>query len=234
MLKRANILLGLAILLACVPAFAPRVLAQRGGMGMGMMPPSMNGLWNPVVGSGVAYEQTTKDGAKHVLTMAVISKEDSDGKPGYWMEFQTGDEGKQMISQMLMVKSSDTMSFAKVIVQQPGQPPMLISGAMMGMMAARGGSAPPAPKADVHDGAEVVGTESVTTPAGTFTCEHLRTKDGGNVWITPKLSPWGLVKSASPDGSTMVAIRVITDAKSHITGTPVPIEQMMGGRRGQN
>ncbi len=110
---------------------------------------------------------------------------------------------------------------------------MEISGAMMGMMASRGGGATAALKADVHNGAEVVGTESVTTPAGTFDCEHLRTKEGSDVWIAPKTGPWGLVKSTSKD-SSMVLVKVITDAKSHVVGTPQSMDSMMGGRgRGQ-
>jgi hypothetical protein len=231
MLKRSGIMLAAVVMLAAAP-----LLAQRGGPGMGgMMPPGISGMWNPVVGSGATYLQTGKDGATHTISMAVIGKEDSDGKTGHWMESMTGDESKPLVSQMLMVKGADgSMSYAKIIVQQPGQPPMLIPGAMMGMMAARGGgAATPTPKADVHDGSEVVGTESVTTPAGTFVCEHLRTKDGSNVWISPKVGPWGLVKSVSADGSTMVATKVFADAKSHIVGTPVPIEQMMGRGRSQ-
>ena len=78
-----------------------------------------------------------------------------------------------------------------------------------------------------------MGTESVTTPAGTFTCEHLRTKDGSDVWISAKAGPWGLVKSTSKD-TTMVMVKVIDDAKSHIVGTPQSLDSMMGGRgRGQ-
>lgn len=228
MLKRASTLIVAAILLAAGP-----LLAQRGGMGIGgMMPPAMSGLWNPVVGSGALYEQTSKDGSKRLIMIAVVGKEESSDQTGYWLEFLAGEEGKLGVSQMLMVKGGGDITVAKMIIQQPGQPPMLISGAMMGMMAARGGAAPATPKADIHEGAEVVGTESVTTPAGTFQCEHLRTKDGSNVWISPKAGPWGLVKVASAD-SSMVATKIITDAKSHVVGTPVPIESMMGRGRGQ-
>jgi len=229
MLKRVSMLMIVAALVAGVPS-----LAQRGGMGMGMMPPAMNGLWNPVIGSGATYEMVKKDGKKQLITIAVVGKEDSNGQTGFWFEYLiTGDDGQQTVMQMFMVKDGSQMSVPRMIVQPAGRGPMEISGAMMGMMGSRGGAAPPTPRADVHDGAEVVGTESVTTPAGTFECEHLRTKGGSNVWISPKAGPWSLVKTASAD-SSMTIVKLITDAKSHVVGTPQPIESMMGGRgRGQ-
>jgi hypothetical protein len=232
MLKRAGIVLAAVVVMAAAPLLAPRISAQGRG-GMGMMPPAMSGMWNPVVGTGATYEMTGKDGKKQLLTLAIVSKEDSDGKPGFWMEYlMNTNDGQQTVMQMLMVKDGDSMSIPKMVIQPAGRGPMEISGAMMGMMASRGGMTPPTPKADVHQGAEVVGTESVTTPAGSFDCEHLRTKDG-DVWIAPKTGPWGLVKSNSKD-SSMVLVKVITDAKSHIVGTPQSMDSMMGGRgRGQ-
>jgi hypothetical protein len=96
------------------------------------------------------------------------------------------------------------------------------------------GGAPPAPaKTDFREGGERVGSESVTTPAGTFDCEHWRNKDGsGDVWFSSKVAPWGLVKTTSPNNS-MTLIKVITDAKSHIVGTPQSMDSMMGRGRGQ-
>lgn len=228
MLKRAGILLGTAIMLAAGP-----LMAQRGGMSMGITPPAMNGLWNPVVGNGATYEMVGKDGKKQLITMSIVGKEDSDGKTGYWMEYLVnGDDGQQSVMQMFMVKDGATMSVPKMIIQGGGRGPMLISGQMMGMMAARGGAAIPSPKADVREGAESVGAESVTTPAGKFDSMHFRTKDGADAWIAPNVGPWGLVKSTSTNAS-MTLVKVFTDAKSHVVGTPVPIEQMMGRGRGQ-
>ena len=228
MLKRAGILLGVVVMLAAVPLFA-----QRGGMGMGMMPPEMSGLWNPVVGSGATYEMVGKDGKHQTLSIAIVGKEDFEGKSGYWLEFLiNGDDGQQTVMQRLMVKDGATMSVPKMIFQGGGRGPMLISGQMMGMMAARGGAAPPTPRADVREGAESVGAESVTTAAGKFDTMHFKTKEGSNVWISPNAGPWGIVKSTSPDTS-ITLMKVVTDAKSHVVGTPVPIESMMGRGRGQ-
>jgi hypothetical protein len=232
MLKRANILFGVAVLLAAVPVFAPRVLAQRGGMG-GMMPPAMNGLWNPVVGSGATYEMVGKDGKKQTISMAIVNKDDSGG---YWMEYLVNtNDNQQTVMQMLMVKDGASMQISKMVIQPAGRGPMEISGQMMQMMQGRGGATPPTPKADFTEGAEKVGSESVTTPAGTFDTMHWKNKDGGQVWISPKAGPWSFVKSVSADGMSMTLVKVVTDAKSHIVGTPQSMDSMMGGRgRGQD
>jgi len=233
MLKRASILLGVIVMFAVCPLLTPRVSAQRGGMGM--MPPGMSGVWNPVIGSGATYEMTGKDGKKTVLTIAVVNKEDFNGHPGFWMEYLISDkDGKQVVMQMLMVKDGLSMSMPRMVIQAPGQPPMEMSSAIMGMMASRGGGAvPTAPKPDAREGGENLGAESVTTPAGTFECEHWRSKEGSSVWIAPNAGPWGMVKMQSTDASMMMT-KVFTDAKSHIVGTPVSMDSMMGGRgRGQ-
>jgi hypothetical protein len=231
MLKRANILLGVAILLAAAPVFAPRALAQRGGMGMGMTPPAMMGMWNPVVGSGATYDLVGKDGKKTTLSIAIVNKDDSGG---YWMEYLiNGNDNQQTVMQMLMVKDGASMQISKMVIQPAGRGPMEISGQMMQMMQSRGGAAAATAKADFTDGAEKVGSESVTTPAGTFDTLHWKNKEGGQVWISPKAGPWSFVKSVSADGSTMTLVKVVTDAKSHVVGTPQSMDSMMGGARGR-
>ena len=80
-----------------------------------------------------------------------------------------------------------------------------------------------------------MGTEDVTTPAGTFSCEHYHSaKDNFDWWLSTKVTPWGLVKSVG-NGDTIVIDRVITDAKDHITGTPKQFDpaEMMRQRAGQ-
>ncbi len=44
-----------------------------------------------------------------------------------------------------------------------------------------------------------VGTESVTVPAGTFSCEHWRNdKSNSDIWTSDKVTPFGMVKEVSP------------------------------------
>jgi hypothetical protein len=101
------------------------------------------------------------------------------------------------------------------------------------MVGGRGPAA--ATPSDVRAKSELVGTESVTVPAGTFSCQHYRAKDGSSdVWISEKVAPWGLVKMQGKNNS-MVLTKVITDAKDHITGTPKKFDpmQMMRDRKAQ-
>jgi hypothetical protein len=223
--RRTNVLLIAAALLVAATPLAAQM--------MGMMPPSMSGVWNPVVGSGATYEMVDKNGQKQTLTFAVVSKDESGGQTGYWEELQMTDKnGKPVVVQMLMLKDGTQITMPKMIVQSGSQPPMEMSMSTIMAMGGRGGfSAPPPPKADFRESAERVGSESVTTPAGTFQCEHWRNKDGsGDVWFTPSLAPWGLVKMTSEKNGSMIVTKVITNAKSHIVGTPMNMDDMMNGR----
>jgi uncharacterized protein YqjF (DUF2071 family) len=91
----------------------------------------------------------------------------------------------------------------------------------------------PKGKADFRANAQNMGTESVTTPAGTFSCEHWRdAKDGTDVWLSDKIVPWRLVKMSGTT-NTLTLVKIISDAKTHITGTPMSMEEMMQQRRGK-
>ena len=132
----------------------------------------------------------------------------------------------------LMSVSDNNITSMRMVMQMPGQDPMEMD---MNMNAMGRGMKQTTP-ANIADKAEIVGTESVTVPAGTFSCTHFRMKDGtGDAWVSDKVSPWGLVKSQSKD-SSMVLAKVITDAKDHITGTPTkfdPMQMMRQGQQGQ-
>jgi hypothetical protein len=189
---------------------------------MGMRGPSMRGVWNPVVGSGAAYSIEQKSGEKSEMEMAIVGKETVDGKDGYWFEMTMQSprgEGQMVMKSLTVVDGSNT-TVKRMIMQPPGQQPMEMPIAMMQQ---RGSTTRPA---DIRSEAEDVGSESVTTPAGTFTCEHYRMKDGSaDVWVAKNVAPYGVVKSTSKD-TTMLLTRVITNAKDKITGTPVPFNPM--------
>jgi hypothetical protein len=201
--------------------------AQRPG-GMGSMfgnMPSLPGLSNPTVGSGSEYIMTTKGKDMDVATVA-LGREDVDGNPGYWIESRvTGpDTGGEMVMKMLMVTTGSQPGMKRMIMQQPGKPPMEIDGMFMSMMQQHRSQAP-SPNASAGPGGnrgELVGTESVTVPAGTFTCQHYRTQGASgttDMWISTDVTPYGMVKLTSPT-STMVLKKVLTDEKSHIVGEP--------------
>jgi hypothetical protein len=196
--------------------------------------PSLSGVWHPVVGTGAAYE-TTKGGRKNEIEITIVGKEDVGGNTAYWMELGMMDS---RTSQLLYAKNLMTVSDAgvtslRMVMQMPGQPdPMEMDMTMNPAGRAMKQTTP----ANIAEKAEVVGTESVTVPAGTFSCTHYRMKDGtGDAWVSDKVGPWGLVKAQDKDSST-VLMKVITDAKDHITGTPKkfdPMQMMRQGQQGQ-
>jgi hypothetical protein len=216
----------LAVLVMTLP-----LIAQ---MGMGPRMPNMSGIWHPVVGTGAAYEMTGHDGTKSEMEITIVGKEPVNGKDGYWMEMAMASprSGGQMYVKNLIAPTDNGMTSVRMVMQQAGQDPMEMDMSMMNM---GGRKMPQSTPSDIRDKAERVGTETITVPAGTFSCEHYRMKDGsGDAWISEKIAPWGLVKSQGKD-SSMVLTKAITDAKDHITGTPKKLDpmQMMRDHAGQ-
>jgi hypothetical protein len=209
-------------------------LGAQAQMGMGPRMPSMSGIWHPVVGTGAAYEMTDRDGKKSQLEITVVGEEDVNGKPGYWMEMAMDSPrtSGQMYVKNLVAPADNGVTSTRMIMQMQGQDPMEMDTSMMKM---GGRQAPPSTPSDIREKAELVGTETITVPAGTFSCQHYKMKDGSSeAWVSDKVAPWGLVKSQGKDNS-MVLTKVITDAKDHITGTPKKFDpmQMMRDRMGQ-
>lgn len=190
-----------------------------GQMGMGMAhPPDIAGVFNPEVGSGSAYEMVKKDGQKTPFEISIVGKEGN----GYWIEYGMQSPHGTVYMKTLATRESDNVIVQRTIVQMAGRPPMDMSSMMKmhGMQSAES-------KADMRANAEDLGTQTVTTPAGTFSCQHWKSKkDGSEYWLSDKVSPWKLVKMTGKD-QTMTLTKIITDAKTHITGTPVSMEDMM-------
>ena len=141
--------------------------AQRGPMGggMGMAPPEFRGTLNPVVGSGAAYQVETR-GMKSDLEVTVVGKEDTAGKPGYWLQMgmNAPQAGGQMYMKFLLVVDGKNASATRMIMQMAGQQPMeMPMQAMMGNMQQSNST-------DVRDTAEHVGAEPLTVAA---TCAWL-------------------------------------------------------------
>ncbi len=181
--------------------------------------PHVSGFWNPIVGEGAEYEMQSAKGDKTDMQIAVVGKESVDGKDAYWYETSLNRGNGQMIIKQLMVLNGPDTQISRMIMQMPGRPPMEMPTQMMHQDRAP-------QTADVRTGGEDLGSETITVPAGTFTCQHYRAKSGGEVWVSQKVSPYGLVKSKSND-SSMELIKVITGAKDQITGTPQPFNPQM-------
>ena len=221
-IARRTVVLTIAVLALAAGNASPQ-------MGMGTRPPQFKGVWNPVVGSGAAYQVDGKESHKSEMEVAVVGTETVDGKPGYWLEMTMKDprmDGTVYMKNLIVLDGKNTR-MRRMIMQAPGQPPMEFPLEMT----QRG--RPQEQHADIREQAERLGTESVTTPAGAFTCEHYRLKDGSaDVWVSDKVAPWGVVKMTGRD-SNMTLVRVITNAKTHITGTPQKFDPMEMMRRQQ-
>jgi hypothetical protein len=172
----------------------------------------------------------SKKVGKNEMEIAIVGSELHMGKTGYWVETVVSDRGKPMISKLLTVADGKSARPVRMVVQPPGEEAMEFPMEMMGMM---GGARPQEQKTDFRETAVKVGTETITVPAGTFTCDHWRASDGSaEVWVAEKAGPWGVVKSISGD-TTMTLIKATTSATSKIKGTPrkMDLQQMMRDRQ---
>jgi hypothetical protein len=210
----------LAVMSTFVLLVATGVSAQMMRAG----PPQIRGVWSPVVGQGALYQISPQTGKKTEMEITVLGKEPVEGKDGYWMQMamSSSETGGQMVMKHLFVLDGQETRTARMIMQMPGQPPMEMPAQMMH----RGRSTQ---EADVRNDAQDLGSESITVPAGTYTTEHYRLKDGSEFWYSKDVPPWGLVKYQSKD-STMVLAKIISDAKDKIVGTPQPFNPMMMGQ----
>ena len=190
-------------------------LASSASAQMGMdlfKKPSFTKVFHPVVGQGAEYETTSKRGSvdkTSKMDMGIVGKESVDGKDAYWMQvIMEVDKGQTMVSKMLM-NPGDFQS-TRVIMQMPGRPAM----EMPLNMTAANREKLESSIADWHS----VGTETVTVPAGTFSCEHWKNDStGGEVWTSDKVTPFGLVKETTKD-HTMILTKVLGEYPDRITG----------------
>ena len=193
-----------------------------------MKTPEVRGVFDPVVGTGASYQMVNDKEQVRQFDIAVVDKDPSGG---YWTEYTVQDpKGQTVYMKQLITRQGSDAFVQRVIFQTPGQPPMEMSSMMQRMQ----GQNQKPQKLDFRAEAQNLGTEPVTTPAGTFSCQHWRTtKDNTDVWISDKVKPWGLVKMSGKQSGTLTLTMVITDAKTHITGKPMSMEDMMKQKMGK-
>jgi hypothetical protein len=200
------------------------VLPARAQMGMDLFrKPTIAKAFHPVVGKGAEYETTSQrnGGARtHTMELSVVGKDTVDGKDAYWMQFASTDDKQQtMVGKSLI--TPDDFEFHRIIVQIPGQGAM----EMPANMTANNRDKMNQQLSDWHS----VGTDTITVPAGAFSCEHWKNeKDGSDVWTSEKVTPFGMVKQVSKD-STMVLVKVLDNVPDRITGPvkPFDMQQIM-------
>jgi hypothetical protein len=211
---------------------APAAWSQGMG-GRGPQVPQLLGSFKPVVGSGAQYQMTGKD-RNMTFAYVILGKEEVDGATGYWMEIRTLNPqmGGEMVMKQLVVQDGPTAQVKRMIMQAPGRPPMEFP---MAMMAGMGQGRQPAGQArGTHDTSpgEIVGTETITVPAGTFECQHFRKQEPRgtvDVWVSSQVAPYGTVKVTSGE-MTMTLEKVLSNESSHIKGEPQKFE-MPGASR---
>jgi hypothetical protein len=214
--------------LACIPAilFLSATVTASAQMGM-TNGPRFTGVWHAVVGSGAVYEFQTEGKPKRTVEVDIVGKDSAAGKDGVWIEVTMNvpnlNNGDMIIKELVAFDTSGLeMQIFKAIAQMPGRPPMEMPEALMHMRQ-------PVQFTDVRSN-EDLGSESITTPAGSFSCEHYRAKSGsGEFWVSDKVAPFGLVKAQNKSqgaSDTITLTKTVTDAKDKITGTPQTFDPM--------
>lgn len=210
-MKRLQIILLAA---ACSLFLAGGAAAQLGGMKF-FSKPNIADIFKPVVGQGAVYQETSEGRQGHEMEMTIVGKEMTPSGEGYWMEMvMGGGQGEQKTyGKVLMTKD---FQFTKIIFQMPGQ------GAME--MPMNPNDKDRSQMKDELSKWTQVGTESITVPAGTFSCAHWKKDDGTDeVWTSDKVSPLAMVKQVGKTHS-MVLVRQISNATDHITGPVTPFD----------
>lgn len=189
--------------------------------------PAISSLLKPVLGNGSVYETSHTGQAsatKSTMEWLVVGKELADGKDAFWLEIGMHMKGFDGTVYSKALISKDDFHVHRTIMQMPGHPAMEMNVNTSSQEDQR--------KQDELSQWSQAGTETVIVPAGTFVCQHWKKNDGkSEVWANDQISPFGMVKEVSPT-SSMVLVKVITDAKDHITGPvtqfdPQAFRQMM-------
>jgi hypothetical protein len=186
--------------------------------------PAIMKVFHPVVGKGAQYASTSKTGGlSWTEELAVIGKDAVDGKDAYWMQMVRIDEkgtahgGKALIT-------VDDFQVHRMIMEVPGQGLMEFPANMM-MMSAKNRQNMQDALTEWHS----VGSDSITVPAGSFSCEHWRNdKKNEDLWTSDKVVPFGMIKEAGPT-STMVLVKTLDTVADRYSGPAktFDMQQMM-------
>lgn len=201
--------------------------AANAQMGMDMFRrPAIMKVFHPVVGKGAQYQTTSTSGGKSdTEELSLVGKDTVDGKEAYWMQI-VNIEGKGDMKGGKALITVDDFQVHRMIVDVPGQGLMEMPANMM-MMSAKN-------RANVQDTMNAwhsVGTETITVPAGTFSCEHWRNdKDHEELWTSEKVVPFGMVKEISANSHTvMVLVKTMDGVQDRFSGPAkkFDMQQMM-------
>jgi len=202
-------------------------LAAPVGAQMGMdafQRPALMKVFHPVVGKGARYASTSKTGGQAwTEELSIVGKDTVDGKDAYWMEMVRIDDksgehgGKALIT-------VDDFQVHRMVMEVPGQGLMEMPANML-MTSAKAGQHIQENMKEWHS----VGSDTITVPAGTFSCEHWRNdKKNEDMWASDKVVPFGMVKQAGPT-SEMVLVKTLDSVQDRYSGPAktFDMQQMM-------
>ncbi len=177
----------------------------------------------PAVGRWAEY-QGTFEGKQSTMRYAVVGEESREGVEMKWLELRMAGAKDTSVYQMLTPGNPGEMDkVQEVVFKTGGRPAMKMNGAMMGMI--RGQMGKNSALANLCEGVALVGQESVTVPAGTFTAARFHNeKYDSDAWMV-RNQPFYMVKSVGKKHE-IVLVESGDGAASSITEEP---QEMMGG-----
>lgn len=158
--------------------------------------------------------------------------------PGQWLEMSGSFNGQTSTLQLLIENYPHAPEdVSAVVIKQGDQPAQRLPDSMLGQVSGQM-SSPIGNIASICAQSEVVGTESVDVPAGSFQTVRIRppTSDAeadtlnAEVWLSTDAT-FGLVKTESSLGS-MTLTGMGSDATSSITEAPTEMQPAMPGGGG--
>jgi len=180
-------------------------------------------------GSWAQYQISGSEGSG-TMRMALLS-EGAGGTEGTWFEMSGDFNGQSAIIQILADEwPFEADDVREMVLKAAGQPAMRMPEAMMSRMRGQMTSPVGNMAASCAQG-ELLGSESVEVPAGSFDAYKLKPSDVGQgtpdaVWVSTDI-PFGVIKSEG-SGGTMVLLDYGTDATSSIDEEPVDMPGMPG------
>lgn len=235
--------------------------------------PAFASQWNLTVGSGAEYRANCSGIPDCIVDLSVVSQETRNGRAGYWMEISSGfsNSSTRFLNKAFFYFKGNKVFIPTAITQVPDNPPMIVpnewittwargefalaAGYIEAYSEGEWGSAPPLKNTDYGSylsqwsnslpKAKEIGTETITTPAGTFVCQHWQYKaesehwrpnpNPTDVWLSKGAGSFGIVKAHTSDKVPaglftvsqeaalpidLVLVRVFSNAKDQITQSP--------------
>ena len=183
-------------------------------------------------GAWAAYRvhTTGKEGTPETVNwkMACVGTEEVEGQEGIWLEVETdmpeSDEGEASRARVIMKSlvvgdPGKEQSVHKMIMQAGNRPPILMD------------VSPEAGEEETeYPEAKNLGTETITVPAGTFTCRHLQVKvsegETGDIYLSEEVALFGIVKLRGGGNEMELVDHGASGAVSQIKGEPMQMPDM--------